>query len=144
MIILVINMYINDRYLFIILTYKKTQGKTFFYKSSLSFFHWSHFILTISLRNPAEQSNSNLNFWGKFVCLGLPFLGAWRETHQQRVTKKELKIFFGLHFFATSFGKLVKQKVIQNWKRKNFCKKRFYLDFHVSYDIVHEIFDFRK
>ena len=138
MIILVIN--INDRYLFIIVTYKKTQGKTFFY---ISFFT-DHFILPISLRNPAEQSNSNLNFWGKFVCLGLPFLGAWRETHQQRVTKKELKIFFGLHFLATSFGKLVKQKVIQNWKRKNFCKKRFYLDFHVSYDIVHEIFDFRK
>ena len=29
--------------------------------------------------------------------------------------------------------------VIQNWKRKNFCKKCFYSDFHVSYHTIQRV-----
>ena len=60
-----------------------------------------------------------------------PTTGRSKQTNF--LQQKRLKVFLGLHFPATSFGKLVKQNVIQNLKRKNFCNKCFYSDFHVRY-----------
>ena len=43
------------------------------------------------------------------------------------------KLTLVLHLSANPLKEIVKTNVVQNWKRKNFCKKWFYLDFHVSY-----------
>ena len=61
---------------------------------------------------------------------------AWRKiiNNKWQFFFQELNLV--LHLPAKSFKEIVKTNVIQNWKRKNFCNKRFYLDFHVSYHNV--------
>jgi len=60
-----------------------------------------------------------------------PTTGRSKQTNFLQIFKSQKKV--DLLIPATSFGKLVKQNIIQNLKRKNFCNKRFYSDFHVRY-----------
>ena len=80
-------------------------------------------------------------FWLKFVCFDSPVGVASSAAPEEKSSTTNDNFFFQelnlvLHLPAKSFKEIVKTNVIQNWKRKNFCNKHFYLDFHVSYHNV--------